>query len=201
MNESDDFKLIYHNLNTRRHSILFEDDKICVETFPLKHRIPCNGFIFRERPQGLHLKGDKIEELSISIKDRLALKQGMDYILPDGTVIPNEELTLPAAKPRSFAYCTDTSVYKRIIPYIKGVDLLYHEATFGDRLKDLAELTGHTTARQAAELALEANVGKLIIGHFSTRYKDLNELLREAREVFPNTYAASDGEKFDIREG
>jgi ribonuclease Z len=199
MTDSVDFKVIYHKLNTRRYSLLFEDEKIRVESFPLKHRIPCCGFIFREQMQDLHLRGDKIEELNVSIKERMALKKGKDYILPDGTVIPNKELTLPPVKPRSFAYCTDTAIHEKIIPYIEGIDLLYHEATFGDSLKELARLTGHTTARQAAELALKANVRKLIIGHFSTRYKDVNELVNEAREVFPNTHATSDGEKFDIR--
>jgi ribonuclease Z len=200
INDSEDFKLIYHTLNKRRHSFLLEDEKIRVESFPLKHRIPCNGFIFREQPQELHLRGNKIEELNISISDRLAIKKGMDYILPDGTVIPNKDLTLPPLKPRSFAYCTDTAIHEKIIPYIEGVDLLYHEATFGDNLKDLAKLTGHSTARQAAILASKANAGKLIIGHFSTRYKDVSELVNEAREVFPNTHAINDGEKIDVRD-
>jgi ribonuclease Z len=200
MNESVELKIIYHELNNRRHSVLFEDEKIRIESFPLKHRIPCCGFIFREQTQELHLRGDKIQELNISIRDRLAIKKGGDYTLPDGTVIPNRELTLIPVKPRSYAFCTDTVVREKIIPYIEGVDLLYHEATFGDDLKELAQLTGHTTARQAAELAIKASVGKLIIGHFSTRYKDINLLVNEAREVFPNTYATNDGEKFDIRD-
>jgi ribonuclease Z len=200
MNESVDFKIVYHKLNMRRHSIVFEDDKIRIESFPLKHRIPCCGFIFREQLQNLHLRGEKIEELKIPIKDRMSIKKGDDYILPDGTLMPNKELTLPPEQPRSFAFCTDTAFHEKVIPYIKDVDLLYHEATFGDNLKELAKLTGHTTARQAAALALKANVGKLIIGHFSTRYKDVNELVDEAREVFPNTYATCDGERFDIRD-
>lgn len=200
MNENDDFKVIYHPLNLRRHAILFEDEKIRIESFPLKHRIPCCGFIFREQPQELHLRSDKIEELNIPIKDRVAIKKGGDYILPDGSTIPNEELTLPPSKPRSYAFCTDTVIREKIIPIIEGVDMLYHEATFGDNLKDLALQTYHTTARQAAQLALKANVGKLIIGHFSTRYKDISELVDEARNVFPNTYPVNDGEKFEIRE-
>lgn len=200
MNENDDFKVIYHPLNLRRHSILFEDEKIRIESFPLKHRIPCCGFVFREQPQELHLRSDKIEELNIPIKDRVAIKKGEDYILPDGSTIPNGELTLPPSKPRSYAFCTDTVIREKIIPIIEGVDMLYHEATFGDNLKDLALQTYHTTARQAAQLALKANVGKLIIGHFSTRYKDISELVDEARNVFPNTYPVNDGEKFEIRE-
>lgn len=200
MNESVDFKVIYHPLNMRRHAVLFEDEKIHIESFPLKHRVPCCGFIFREQPQELHLRSDKIEELNIPIKDRVIIKKGGDYILPNGFTIPNRELTIPPAKPRSYAFCTDTIIREKIIPIIEGADLLYHEATFGHSLKDLALLTYHSTAKQAAQLAFKANVGKLIIGHFSTRYKDINELVDEAREIFPNTFAVNDGERFDIRE-
>ncbi len=200
INDSSDFKLIYHHVNKRRYAVLFEDEKIRVESFPLKHRIPCNGFIFREQPSDLHLRGDMIEALNISIKDRMNLKKGKDYILPNGSVIPNEELTFPPIKPRAYAYCSDTTFYEKVIPYIEGVDLLYHESTFGESLKDLAKLTGHSTARQAAILASKAKVGKLIIGHYSTRYKDISELVNEAREVFPDTYPVNDGEKFDVRE-
>jgi ribonuclease Z len=198
MNDNDDFKIVHHPLNLRRHTVLFEDEKIRIESFPLKHRIPCCGFIFREQPQELHLRSDKIEELTIPIKDRVAIKKGEDYYLPDGKVIPNRELTIPPAKPRSYAFCTDTVIKEKIIPYIEGVDLLYHEATFGESLKDLALLTYHSTAMQAAMLAQKANVGKLIIGHFSSRYKDVLQLVDEARELFPNTFAANDGERFDI---
>jgi ribonuclease Z len=200
INENADFKLIYHPLNLRRHAILFEDEKIRIESFPLRHRIPCCGFIFREQPQELHLRSDKIEELNIPIKERVAIKKGGDYILPDGTLIPNQELTIQPVKPRSYAFCTDTVIREKIVPHIEGVDMLYHEATFGEDHKDLALLTCHSTARQAAQLAFKANVGKLIIGHFSTRYKDINVLVNEARELFPNTYAVNDGEKFEIRD-
>jgi ribonuclease Z len=200
MNEDVDFKLIYHPLNLRRHAVLFEDDKIKIESFPLKHRIPCCGFIFREQPQELHLRSDKIEELNIPIKDRVAIKKGGDYILPNGLLVPNHELTMPPVKPRSYAFCTDTVIREKIIPIIEGVDLLYHEATFSHNLKDLALLTYHSTAKQAAQLASKSNVGKLIIGHFSTRYKDIFQLVDEARQVFPNTFAVNDGDKFDIRE-
>jgi ribonuclease Z len=200
INDSIDFKVIFHALNRRRHTVLFEDEKIRIESFPLKHRIPCCGFIFREQSQGYNLRGNIIEELNIPITDRLAIKKGGDYILPNGTLIPNKELTLPPDKPRSYVFCTDTVMCEKIIPYINSADLLYHEATFGESHKELALLTTHTTARQAAKLAFKANVGKLIIGHFSIRYKNINELVAEAREVFPNTYSANDGEKFEIRD-
>jgi ribonuclease Z len=200
MNDFVDFRVIFHHLNMQRHTLIFEDEKISVESFPLKHRIPCCGFIFREQPQGIHLRTDKIQELNIPIRDRLGIKKGGDYILSDGSVVSNQELTLPSVKPRSYAFCSDTLIRDKIIPYIEGVDLLYHEATFGESQKELAVKTYHSTARQAARLALKANVGKLIIGHFSARYKDINELVDEAREVFPNTYPTNDGEKFEIRQ-
>jgi len=199
MNDIPNFTVIYHPLNLHRQALLFEDDKIRIESFPLKHRIPCCGFIFKEQPQDRHLRSDKIEEMNISIKDRVALKKGGDYILPNGSLIPNYELTLPPEKPRSYAFCTDTVIQGKITPIIEGVDMLYHETTFDESLMNLALKTGHTTTKQAADLAIKANVGKLIIGHFSTRYKNINQLVEEAREVFPATYPANDGDKFEVR--
>ncbi len=199
MNDQD-LKITFHPLNLRRHDVVYEDVKIRVESFPLKHRVPCCGFIFREQPHDLHLRKEKVAELNIPFLDRIKIKKGYDFILPDGSVIPNSELTLSPEKPRSFAYCTDTVMHERIIPVIEGADLLYHEATFSDSVEDLAEKTYHSTAKQAAQMALKANVGKLIIGHFSSRYKNVNVLVDEAREIFPNTYAVNDGDKFDVRE-
>jgi ribonuclease Z len=195
-----DLKVTFHPLNLRRHDVVYEDDKIKVESFPLKHRIPCCGFIFREQPQDLHLCKEKVLELNIPFLDRIRIKKGADLLLPDGAIIPNKELTLPAEKPRSFAYCTDTVMMEKIIPIIEGVDLLYHEATFSDTAKELAEKTYHSTSKQAALIALKANVGKLIIGHFSSRYKNVKLLVDEARDIFPNTYAVNDGDNYDIRE-
>jgi len=192
-------KIIFHPLNFRRNAVVYEDSKIKVESFPLKHRIPCCGFIFREQPQDLHLRKEKVMELNIPFLDRIRIKKGADLVLSDGSVIPNSDLTLPAEKPRSFAYCTDTVMLEKIIPVIEGADLLYHEATFSDAVSELAVKTYHSTAKQAAQIALKANVGKLIIGHFSSRYKDVNVLVDEAREIFPNTYAVNDGDHFEIR--
>ena len=198
MNELDDFKVVYHPLNFRRSAVIFEDSKVIVESFPVKHRIPCCGFVFKEKQLELHLRGDQVEFLKIPIRDRVALKSGADYIWPDGTIIPNRELTFPPNPVRSYAFCTDTLPRKQIVPIIRKVDLLYHEATFCDDLKDLALKTYHTTARQAAELAVQAGVKKLIIGHFSSRYKNERPLVDEARTVFPNTFAANDGERFEL---
>lgn len=196
INEFDDFKVVYHPLNFKSRAVIFEDSRLVVESFPLKHRIPCCGFVFREKPHELHLRGELIEYLKIPIKDRVAIKNGEDYLKPDGTIIPNQDLTFPSDRTRSYAFCTDTVPRRQIIPIIREVDLLYHEATFSHDLKDLALKTYHTTSKQAAELAAEGQVKKLIIGHFSSRYKSVVPLVEEARTVFPNTFAANDGERF-----
>ena len=198
MNDIDGFKVVYHPLNFRSRALIYEDSKITVDSFPLKHRIPCCGFIFREKQHDLHLRGDLIEYLTIPIKDRIAIKNGADYQTPAGKTIPNQDLTFPADPVRSYAFCTDTVCRKQIIPIVEKVDLLYHEATFADDLSDLALKTYHTTAKQAAQIALEADVKKLIIGHFSSRYKSVKPLVDEARVVFTNTFSANDGDKFDL---
>jgi ribonuclease Z len=196
INEFEDFKVVYHPLNFKSRAVIFEDSRLVVESFPLKHRIPCCGFVFREKPHELHLRGELIEYLKIPIKDRVAIKNGEDYLKPDGTIIPNQDLTFPSDRTRSYAFCTDTVPRRQIIPIIREVDLLYHEATFSHDLKDLALKTYHTTSKQAAEIAAEGQVKKLIIGHFSSRYKSVVPLVEEARTVFPNTFAANDGERF-----
>lgn len=198
MNEFAGFKVVYHPLNFRGKAVILEDSRLVVESFPLKHRIPCCGFIFREKPHERHLRGDKIEYLNIPLKLRFSIKCGADYQMPDGELIPNQELTLPSDPVRSFAFCTDTLCRNQIIPLIKNVDLLYHETTFSDELSALALKTYHTTARQAAVLAREAGVKKLIIGHFSSRYKNVDPLVSEARTVFPNTFPANDGDRFEL---
>ena len=198
MNEFVDFKVVYHPLNFKKRSIIHEDSKLTIESFPLKHRIPCCGFLFTEKQHELHLRGDVIDELKISIAGRVAIKGGADYQLTNGQVIPNKKLTFPPDPIRSYAFCTDTVCRKQIIPIIQNVDLLYHEATFADDLSELALKTYHTTARQAAVLASESNVKKLIIGHFSSRYKNVDPLVEEARVIFPNTFPANDGDRFEV---
>ncbi len=198
INEFDDFKVVYHPLNFRSRAVIFEDSKLIIESFPLKHRIACCGFLFREKPHELHLRGDLIEYLKVPIRERVAIKNGADYLKPDGTIIPNRDLTYPSDPVRSYAFCTDTVPRKQILPFIRNVDLLYHEATFSHDLKDLALKTYHSTSKQAAELAIEAGAKRLIIGHFSSRYKNAAPLVEEARSVFPNTFPANDGERFEI---
>jgi len=198
MNDLTDFKVVYHPLNFRSSALIYEDAKMAVESFPLKHRIPCCGFIFREKAHELHLRGDIIEYLNVPIRERVAIKQGADFQTAEGKIIPNHELTFPADPVRTYAFCTDTVCRKQIIPLIKNVDLLYHEATFADELSDLALKTYHTTAKQAGQLAQEAGVKKLIIGHFSSRYNSVKPLVDEARTFFPNTFPANDGDRFEL---
>ena len=198
MNEITDLKIKYHPLNFKRNSVLLEDKRIRITSFPLKHRISCCGFLFQELPTELHLDKRALEIYDIPVSQRLNIKSGADLVLPDGTVVPNKELTLPPVPTRSYAFCTDTIIREKIVPTIEGADLLYHEATFAGDLADLARKTFHSTSMQAAEFAQLARVKKLIIGHFSSRYKDVSPLVDEARTIFPETYEAKDGECFEM---
>lgn len=198
MTEITDLKVKYHPLNFRRNSIVFEDKKIQISSFPLKHRISCCGFFFKELGSDLHLDKSAMERYQIPVSQRANIKKGADLILPDGSVIPNCEITQPPNPTRSYAFCTDTVIQTKIIPTIEGADLLYHEATFGGDLSELARKTFHTTSVQAAELAKLAGVKRLVIGHFSSRYKSASPLVEEARTVFPETYAANDGDCFEL---
>lgn len=182
----------------QKKSILFEDQQIIVETFPLKHRIPCNGFIFKEKEKTPNIKKHLIEKYCIPLSEIVRIKQGANFTLPTGKVIPNSELTYLSSSPRSYAYCSDTMFFSKLAEYVKNVDLLYHEATFGSEMASLAKQTGHSTASDAAKIASLAKVKKLVIGHFSSRYKDIDPLLTEAQQIFPNTSAATEGDIFKI---
>jgi len=196
MNELTDLKVKYHPLNFRRNAVIFEDKRIKITSFPLKHRISCCGFLFQEQPSALHLDKKALERYEIPVSQRQNIKNGADFILANGTVVPNSEITLPSNPPKSYAFCTDTIFLKEIIPVIEDVDLLYHEATFAGDLAELAKKTFHSTSLQAAELAKLANVKKLLVGHFSSRYKSVTALVDESRTIFPETYAANDGDSF-----
>ncbi len=193
------FPINFNILKTRERGVIFTDSKIEVEAFPLKHRIPSTGFIFREQPKELNIKKELIEKYTISFKDIVLIKKGADLTLPSGEVIPNSNLTAEAAKPVSYAYCSDTMYSESVAESVKNIDVLYHEATFAHSLAQLAKATGHSTALQAAKIAAKAGVGKLIIGHFSSRYKHPEVLLNEARTIFPETYLAEDGLTISIR--
>jgi len=180
--------------------LILENQDIYVETIPLDHRIPCTGFLFRQKKRLKKLIKERIEELEIPIPYYSAIKKGSDYVTPDGTVYKNDTLTTEPESPKSYAYVSDTIYSDKYLLQITNATLLYHEATFLHDMLDRANQTHHTTAQQAGEVAVKANADKLIIGHFSARYKTLNELLDEAKDVFPNTELAVEGKTFIISE-
>ena len=192
------FNIFFHKLNSEKKETCYESKSIKISYFPLNHRIETYGFLFEEKEKEKNIKKELISKYKLSISDILNIKKGKDYLTEKGEKIPNKELTLPDRKPRSYAYCSDTVFEPKIIPFIKNADILYHEATFTEELKETAKITKHSTASDAATIALKANVKKLIIGHFSSRYKDNNQILSEAKNIFPNTFIAEDGLTFDI---
>jgi ribonuclease Z len=178
--------------------LIFEDQKVLVYSFPLKHRIFCTGFLFREKPLPRKIDKSILEKLNISFADILRLKAGSDVMNQDGILIKNADATIDPLPPRSYAYCSDTIYHEELAEIVKDVDLLYHESTFLEDHKERAAKTFHTTAKQAAALAAKARAGTLLLGHFSARYTDLQAFLREAGEVFANCVLATDGKKVKI---
>lgn len=167
------FEVVFHELSSKKSEKVFEDNRVEVFTIPLDHRIYCNGYLFKEKPKERHLNMQEISKYpEIEICDYHNLKRGKDIQLSDGYILKNENLTKPAEPSVSYAFCSDTRYLESIIPIIKNVDVLYHEATFLHDLKKMADYTGHTTALEAAKIARKANVKKLILGHFSNRYND-----------------------------
>jgi ribonuclease Z len=193
------FGVMVHKINARRSATIFQDDRITVQTIPLTHRVPACGFLFREKPGEYNILKDKVLQYNIPVKDIIKIKKGEDYIDKDGVRIPNEQLTIPPYRQRSYAYCSDTAYDEAIVRHIRGVDILFHEATFSVEDAGLAESTTHATSIQAAEIARKAGVKKLLLGHFSTRYKDIKLLEEEARNIFPDTFAVNDGEVYEVK--
>jgi len=178
---------------------IFEDKRVEVYTIPLDHRVYCNGYLFKEKPKERHLNMDEIRKYpEIETCDYHNIKLGKDVVLSDGFVLKNEVLTLPGNPSVSYAFCSDTRYKEDIIPIIKDVDVLYHESTFLHELKEMADQTGHSTAHEAALIAKKANVGKLIVGHFSNRYSDIKVFQQEARETFPESYLPKALETIEI---
>jgi ribonuclease Z len=192
------YPVIFHPFGAARKQILYEDDRIEIQTIPLKHSIPCCGFLFREKPGLLNLRKELIGIHRIPVDEMMNIKKGQDFINESGERIPNKVLTHPPLRPRSMALLSDTSYTESIIPQIAETDILYHEATYMDDMRDRAAETGHSTAKQAGLLAGKARVGKLIIGHFSERYKTIDPLIMEARNEFPPTYAAREGDCHNV---
>lgn len=196
--QDNSFQIIVHKLVQRKYQKIFEDKVVEVYAFPLKHRIQTFGFLFREKNRPSNLKKEMIKKFSLTIKQIQAIKNGADLQTEDGIIIPNIELTIPSYKCRSFAYCSDTAVYEKIVEYVHGVDLLYHETTFLDADKKLAKLTGHSTTTQAASIAQKAEVQKLLIGHFSSRYNNRDAFIQEARTIFANAFEAEELKTFNV---
>ncbi len=190
------FQVIVNPLNFKESNVILDTNALTVTSFPLKHRIPACGFLFKEKPKQRNIRKEFITTYNLSVKAILDIKNGADYRLSNGEIIPNSVLTVVPKPPVSYAYCSDTQYYEKIIPIIKGVDLLYHEATFTSKDEKLAKATGHSTGEQAAKIAKAAEVGKLIIGHFSSRYKNNDGMEAEAKKIFPNTQALKDGDTF-----
>ena len=192
------FKVIFHPINPRVHELIFEDRSVQVFSIPLKHRVPSCGFLFEEKARDKHIIREMIDFYQIPICRIPKIKSGEDFVTAEGEIIPNILLTTEAEAPKRFAYCSDTAYSEKIIPIIQGVDCLYHEATFMEGELIRARQTQHSTARQAAEIALKADVKKLIIGHYSARYIHQDELLKEAQAVFKNTILGEDMTEYEI---
>lgn len=188
----------FHPLNFSEPQLIFEDEKLKVTTLILKHSIQCCGFLFEEKNRPRKLIKEKIEQLQIPIASLEALKQGDDYSTPEGTLVSNSELTTDPLPARKYAYCSDTIYNKDMLPQLQNANLVYHESTFMEDMRARADQTMHSTAKDAANMAKDAGAKRLLLGHFSARYKDLNPLLEEARSIFPHAYLAQEGEKYYV---
>jgi ribonuclease Z len=194
------FKIDFQELDTAAHKLIFENKYFTVHTLPMQHRVSCCGFLFREKPKLRHLVKSKLPNF-LTPPQLIALKHGDDLLDAAGNIlVRNIDVTSAPKHSRSYAFCSDTRYKEDIIPYVRQVDLLYHEATFLDNMRERAEYTFHSTAKQAAVFALKAEVKRLLIGHFSSRYKDLTPLLEEAKTVFDNTMLAIEGKTINILE-
>lgn len=193
-NRQSSYEIVYEEIPHGFDGIIYEDSGLTVEAFPLSHRIACTGFLFREKPKLRHLRGDMIKFFNIPVAALQSIKEGADYVMADGTVIANERLTTPADPSMSYAYCSDTMYMPSLAERLRGVDVIYHEATYHSSLEATAVERGHSTAAQAARTALDAGAARLIIGHFSKRYVHGEQpLLEEASAIFPHTVLANEG--------
>ena len=195
-NSWTNFKLIFHELSSKESELIFEDDKVSVHTIPLDHRVYTNGFIFKEKPFERKLDIEKAKALNIDKAYFRKLKQGADVVNEDDEVIENSAVTLDGKQPKSYAFCSDTAYKEDIVPILKDVDVLYHESTFLEDHEHLCVKTKHSTAKQAATIALKANAKHLILGHYSTRYGGLEGFKSEAETVFSDVLLAEDGKTF-----
>jgi ribonuclease Z len=192
------YAIDYIDTNPDQPEVILDNQDIIVETIPLDHRIACTGFLFKQKKRNRKLIKEKIEQLNIPIEYYTALKKGMDYTATNGTIIKNSMVTTAPESPKSYAFCSDTIYSEQYFKQISGADLLYHESTFLNDMLERAQSTYHTTALQAGQVALQTGAHKLLLGHFSARYKTLNEILEEAQTVFPNSELAIEGKTFII---
>lgn len=185
-------------VDTEKQQVIYEDHSLTVETVPLQHRVPCCGFIFREKPTLPHIRRDMIDYYGIPVSQINNIKNGADWTNEDGDIIPNARLVQPADSPRSYAYCSDTRFVPGLKEKVKGVTVLYHESTYTSDQEDRAKIYYHSTARQAATIAAGAGVGTLLLGHYSARYNDEQVLLQEAKAVFDHSILSQEGMVFDV---
>ena len=193
-----EFKVVFHAVDTTQNKVVYEDRSLTVETIPLQHRIDCCGYLFREKPILPHIRRDMIDFYKIPISQINNIKAGADWVTAEGEVIANSRLTTPAEPARSYAYCSDTRYIKTLHELVKGVSTLYHESTYSAEDAERARLYWHSTSQDAAKVARDASVGKLLLGHFSARYNNESQLLEEAKEIFLNSYLTREGATFDI---
>ncbi|MCI5913472.1 MAG: ribonuclease Z [Prevotella sp.] len=193
-----EYNIVFHAVDTTERVVVYEDRSLIVETIPLEHRVPCCGFIFREKPALPHIRRDMIDFYNIPISQINNIKAGAGWTTPDGDFVPHERLTVPADAPLSYAYCSDTRYLPHLHELIKGVSTLYHESTYAEDNIEKARIYHHSTAAQAAMVARDANVGKLLLGHYSSRYRDESVLLDEAKAIFPNSYLTNEKLVFDV---
>lgn len=187
-----EFEVVFHPIDTEAVSVVYEDRSLTVTTIPLSHRVPCCGFLFREKPTQPHIRRDMIDMYGIPVSQINNIKSGQDWMTPDGDVIPNSRLTVPSEEARSYAYCSDTRYIPKLHELVKGVSALYHESTYGSDNAERARKYWHSTASEAARVAYDAGVGKLILGHYSARYDSEDALLEEALRIFPDTVLAEE---------
>lgn len=194
-----DYDIQFHAVDTTKQQVIYEDRSLTVESIPLKHRLPTCGFLFREKPTLPHIRRDMIDFYRIPVSQINNIKNGASWTDEEGRLIPNERLTMPADKPRSYAYCSDTIYLPALHERIAGVSCLYHESTYTTADADRAEMYFHSTAAQAAQVARDANAGRLLLGHYSSKYDDERQLLKEAQEVFAQSLLTNEGMTIDLK--
>ena len=197
-NSWTNYDLFFHELESKESEIIFEDDKVVVKTIPLNHRVYTNGFLFQEKVGERKLNVDAVQNYEIESCYYQNIKNGKDITLDDGRIIENHKLTFDPIPAKSYAFCSDTAYHEAVIPIIKNTDILYHEATFLQSEESLAQKTLHSTAKEAATIALKSNVKQLILGHYSTRYESIEMFKQEAETIFPEVLLADDGKNFEF---